>query len=72
MSSLNQNIALSQNDNNNINNQNIPSYLTIPKIRVIVRKRPLGKKELFKNDQDVVDIRNNRQVVVKELKVKVD
>ena len=72
MSSLNQNIALSQNDNNNINNQNTPSYLTIPKIRVIVRKRPLGKKELFKNDQDVVDIRNNRQVVVKELKVKVD
>ena len=72
MSSLNQNIALFQNDNNNINNQNIPSYLTIPKIRVIVRKRPLGKKELFKNDQDVVDIRNNRQVVVKELKVKVD
>ena len=72
MSSLNQNIALSQNDNININNQNIPSYLTIPKIRVIVRKRPLGKKELFKNDQDVVDIRNNRQVVVKELKVKVD
>ena len=72
MSSLNQNMALSQNDSNNINNQNIPSYLTIPKIRVIVRKRPLGKKELFKNDQDVVDIRNNRQVVVKELKVKVD
>ena len=72
MSSLNQNITLSQNDSNNINNQNIPSYLTIPKIRVIVRKRPLGKKELFKNDQDVVDIRNNRQVVVKELKVKVD
>ena len=72
MSSLNQNMSLSQNDSNNINNQNIPSYLTIPKIRVIVRKRPLGKKELFKNDQDVVDIRNNRQVVVKELKVKVD
>ena len=49
-----------------------PSYLTIPKIRVIVRKRPLSKKELAKNDSDVVDIRNHRQVVVKELKTKVD
>ena len=52
--------------------ENIPSYQTIPKIRVIVRKRPLSRKELSKSDQDVVDIRNNRQVVVKELKVKVD
>ena len=50
----------------------IPSYQSIPKIRVIVRKRPLGKKEIAKNDTDVVDIRNNKQVVVKELKVKVD
>ena len=52
--------------------ENIPSYQSIPKIRVIVRKRPLSRKELSKSDQDVVDIRNNRQVVVKELKVKVD
>ena len=50
----------------------IPSYQNIPKIRVIVRKRPLGKKEIAKNDTDVVEIRNNKQVVVKELKVKVD
>ena len=50
----------------------IPSYQSIPKIRVIVRKRPLGKKEIAKNDTDVVEIRNNKQVVVKELKVKVD
>ena len=62
---------------NTINTQsqsqiNIPSYQSIPKIRVIVRKRPLSKKELSKSDQDVVEIRNNRQVVVKELKVKVD
>lgn len=46
----------------------IPSYSSIPKIRVIVRKRPLNKKELAKSDSDVVDIRANRQVVVKELK----
>ena len=52
--------------------QSYPSYLSIPKIRVIVRKRPLSKKELSKNDTDVVDIRNHRQVIVKELKTKVD
>ena len=54
------------------NQSQIPSYQSIPKIRVIVRKRPLGKKEIAKNDTDVVEIRNNKQVVVKELKVKVD
>ena len=62
-------------NNNNLNTQSqaqIPSYQSIPKIRVIVRKRPLGKKEIAKNDTDVVEIRNNKQVVVKELKVKVD
>ena len=61
---LSQNVSQSQ-------LENIPSYQTIPKIRVIVRKRPLSRKELSKSDQDVVDIRNNRQVVVKELKDKV-
>ena len=67
----NQNTIQYQPDNNQYQ-QNIPSYQSIPKIRVIVRKRPLSRKELSKNDQDIVDIRNNRQVVVKELKVKVD
>ena len=58
-----------------IQQQQIPtyqSYLSIPKIRVIVRKRPLNKKELSKGDNDVVEIRGKRQVVVKELKQKVD
>jgi hypothetical protein len=27
-----------------------------PKIRVVVRKRPLTGKELKKNDQDVLDV----------------
>ena len=70
------NSFLSQINNNNQQVQQsqsqIPSYQSIPKIRVIVRKRPLGKKEIAKNDTDIVDIRNNKQVVVKELKVKVD
>ena len=69
--SITQNYNQSFNDNTSIQSR-IPSYQSIPKIRVIVRKRPLSKKELSKNDQDVVEIRNNRQVVVKELKVKVD
>ena len=67
--------TLSQVNNEQQNSQlqaQIPSYQSIPKIRVIVRKRPLGKKEIAKNDSDIVDIRNNKQVVVKELKVKVD
>jgi len=44
----------------------------LPKIRVIIRKRPLMKKEIQKNDQDVVDIRDDYTVVVKEVKQKVD
>ncbi len=29
-----------------------------PKIRVVIRKRPMSKKELAKNDSDVVNIRD--------------
>ena len=28
----------------------------IPKIRVVVRKRPLNKKELNKNDPDIIEV----------------
>ena len=72
MLNINQNQIFSQNYNNIYNPNNIPSYLTIPKISVIVRKRPLGKKKFSKNGQDIVGIRSNRQVIVKELKIKVD
>jgi kinesin family protein 2/24 len=44
----------------------------VPKIRVIVRKRPLNSKELKKNDLDTIEIRSGQTVVVKELKNKVD
>lgn len=40
----------------------------LPKIRVIVRKRPLGKKELLKNEMDIIEMRNSNTVIVKELK----
>ena len=39
-----------------------------PKIRVVVRKRPLTSKELKRCDNDILDIRNSQLLVVKELK----
>ena len=48
------------------------SYENIPKIRVIIRKRPLSKKEQSKNEKDVIDIKENKKVIVKEKKQKVD
>lgn len=41
---------------------------SIPKIRVIVRKRPLNKKELLKNEMDIIEIRSRNNLIVKELK----
>lgn len=43
-----------------------------PKIRVAIRKRPLGRKELQRNDADIVDIRGVQTTVVRETKTKVD
>ena len=40
----------------------------IPKIRVIVRKRPPNKKEITKNDIDIIETRGSQTCVVKELK----
>lgn len=39
-----------------------------PKIRVVVRKRPLTSKENKKNDTDILEIRGSQNLVVKELK----
>ena len=40
----------------------------LPKIRVIVRKRPLNSKERQKNNQDVVEMKSENSLIVKELK----
>lgn len=40
----------------------------IPKIRVVVRKRPANQKELQQNDIDIIESKNNNTIVVKELK----
>lgn len=39
-----------------------------PKIRVVIRKRPISKKETSKSDIDIVDIRGPQTVVVREMK----
>ncbi len=38
------------------------------RIRVVVRKRPLSKKEKDKNDPDIMEQRGDQTVAVKELK----
>jgi hypothetical protein len=43
-----------------------------PKISVIIRKRPLLKKELARNEQDIVKVLGRQTVTVSELKEKVD
>ena len=44
----------------------------IPKIRVVVRKRPANQKEQVQNDIDIIETKNNNTIIVKELKNKVD
>ena len=39
-----------------------------PKIRVVVRKRPLTSKELKRADTDVLELQDSASLIVKELK----
>lgn len=39
-----------------------------PKIKVVIRKRPLGQRELKKNETDIVEIRGSQTVIVRETK----
>jgi kinesin family protein 2/24 len=41
-------------------------------IRVVVRKRPLSRAEVQRQDKDVLEVRSNGAVLVHEPKVKVD
>ena len=43
-----------------------------PKIKVLIRKRPLSKREIQKNEPDIIDVRDPQSVVVRENKTKVD
>lgn len=40
----------------------------VPKICVVVRKRPLSKKEIQKNDPDILEKRDANTIVAKEFK----
>ena len=59
-------------NNDEIKKYNAIPYENIPKIRVIIRKRPLSKKEISKNEKDVINIKEKKKVIVKEQKQKVD
>ena len=64
---------ISQTSKNNIpTSSSQEQYNLIPKIRVIIRKRPLSQKEILKSDTDIIEIRNQNKVIVKELKQKFD
>jgi hypothetical protein len=39
-----------------------------PKIKVVIRKRPISAKEIQKSDMDIVDIRGPQTVVLRETK----
>ena len=60
------------NYNNNFGSNNENQYEeyvdNLPKIRVVVRKRPMNKKENQKNDADIVEIRKPQTVIVREMK----
>jgi hypothetical protein len=56
------------NINNILQSEGISNSKDIPKIRVIVRKRPPNKKELQRNDIDIIESRGAQTLIVKELK----
>lgn len=39
-----------------------------PKIRVVIRKRPLNRKEIARGEQDVVEVAHSNEVIVREQK----
>jgi len=43
-----------------------------PKIRVVVRKRPLFGKEITRNDKDILTVVGTNSLCVQEIKEKVD
>jgi hypothetical protein len=48
------------------------SYTNQPRIRCVVRKRPMNKKEISKHEIDIVTVDSRDTVSVHEPKIKVD
>ncbi|CAO2173733.1 unnamed protein product [Urochloa humidicola] len=44
----------------------------VAKIKVVVRKRPLNKKEISRKEEDIIDVHNSQFLTVHEPKLKVD
>ncbi len=55
-------------------NQDLASILNtpIPKIKVIIRKRPLNSKEINKKETDIISIKDHSKVIVSEQKIGLD
>jgi len=47
-------------------------YENLPKIQVLIRKRPLNQREENKREKDIVEVFNHKELVLKEMKTKVD
>ncbi|KAK4256614.1 hypothetical protein QN277_006317 [Acacia crassicarpa] len=60
-------VSLPMNEKDNSTREN-----SVAKIRVVVRKRPLNKKELAKKEDDIVTVYNKAHLAVHEPKLKVD
>ncbi|CAL0309643.1 unnamed protein product [Lupinus luteus] len=60
-------ISLLVNENESSTREN-----NVAKIKVVVRKRPLNKKELAKKEDDIVTVSDNAYLTVHEPKLKVD
>ena len=58
----------------NESNGDLTSILNtpIPKIKVIVRKRPLNSKETSKKEIDIISIKDNSKVIISEQKIGLD
>ena len=39
-----------------------------PKIRVVIRKRPMNKRESQRNELDIIDHRGTQTIIVRETK----
>uniref|UniRef100_A0A7N0ZRK4 Kinesin-like protein n=1 Tax=Kalanchoe fedtschenkoi TaxID=63787 RepID=A0A7N0ZRK4_KALFE len=58
-------VAMNEKDNSAKENN-------VAKIKVVVRKRPLNRKELSRKEEDIVDVCDNAYLTVHEPKLKVD
>ncbi|KAF3795781.1 KINESIN-13A [Nymphaea thermarum] len=55
-----------------LSSDNIAKECNVAKIKVVVRKRPLNKKEIARKEDDIVKVSDNSCLTVHETKLKVD